>query len=91
MLEAAASSTPVVATDVGGTREIFGEQGAVLVPSGNGKVMADGLRDIIENQQLAKKRTEYARQRVDSTFSIELHKAQILRYYDALLQIEEFP
>ena len=88
LLEAAASSTPVVATDVGGTREIFGEQGAVLVPSGNAEVMADGLRDIIENQPLAKKRAVHARQRVDSKFGIELHKAQILRYYDALLQID---
>jgi len=89
LLEAAASSTPVVATEVGGTREIFGEQGAFLVPSGNAKLMADGLREVIENQQLAGKRTVYARQRVDSTFSIEMHKAKILRSYDALLQIEE--
>ena len=89
LLEAAASSTPVVATDVGGTREIFGEQGAVLVPAGNVKAMADGLRQVIENKQLAEKRAKHARQRVDSVFSIKRHKIQILRYYDALLEREE--
>ena len=88
-MEAAASSTPVVATDVGGTREIFGEQGAVLVPAGNVKAMADGLRQVIENKQLAEKRAKHARQRVDSVFSIKRHKIQILRYYDAVLEREE--
>ena len=52
LLEAAASGLPVVATDVGGTREIFPtpDDGAVLVPPDNRQALANAVLGLLQNE-----------------------------------------
>ena len=51
LLEAAASGLAVVATDVGGTREIFPRQqdGAILVPPDDREALASTVRDLLND------------------------------------------
>nr|NIP86696.1 glycosyltransferase [Planctomycetales bacterium] len=53
LLEAAASGVPVVATDVGGVREIFGEgtPAAELVPVDDAKGLAAGVQRILRDRE----------------------------------------
>ncbi len=51
VLEAMAAGLPVVATDVGGTRELLGEAGR-LVPSGDGEALSDALAALSADPQL---------------------------------------
>ncbi|MEX2288390.1 MAG: glycosyltransferase family 4 protein, partial [Planctomycetaceae bacterium] len=78
LLEAAASGTPIVATDVGGTREILADgQSARLVPAGNVRALADALAELHDNPGKRQSFATVARQRVSVDFSIE-HAAQNL-------------
>ncbi|MBA61137.1 MAG: hypothetical protein CMJ76_02115 [Planctomycetaceae bacterium] len=86
LLEAAASSVPVVATDVGGTREIFGDSGAILVPPGDAKAMAEAILETIVDQRSANERVINARELIDTRFHVVSHRQQILQYYRALLE-----
>ncbi len=84
LLEAAAVGTPVVATDVGGTREIFGEHSARLVQSGCAEAFAAGLADLLLDPSAATARANEASQRVRDLFSAERHAQQVLEYYRKL-------
>ncbi len=48
VIEAMASRVPVVATDVGGVGELLNENTGVLVRPGDSKILADGIRRMIE-------------------------------------------
>lgn len=74
--EAMAMEKPVVATDVGGVREIVGECGHI-VPAGNAEALAEALLQTMrataeERHALGR----YARQRITSQFSIDARVAQ---------------
>lgn len=84
LLEAAVSSVPVVATDVGGTREIFGEHGAVLVPDGDVNSMAAALLDLIQNQTAASERAASTQEFVKRRFAVDVHQQQLLQHYGLL-------
>lgn len=47
VVEALACGTPVVATDVGGTREILDERGGVLIPPRDAEALANALVDVL--------------------------------------------
>ena len=78
------SSVPVVATDVGGTREIFGEHGAVLVPDGDVNSMAAALLDLIQNQAAASERAASTQEFVKRRFAVDVHQQQLLQHYGLL-------
>jgi glycosyltransferase involved in cell wall biosynthesis len=70
LLEATASATPVVATDVGGTREIFGSDpcGALLVPPDEPGAMADAILRLLTNAALREQLAHAGRRRAEQTF-----------------------
>ena len=80
LLEAAASQTPVVATHVGGTAEIFGDHAALLVDAGDAQGLATALRDVLLDSATAKERAVLAKERIGSLFSIR-------EFHDAILQV----
>lgn len=69
LLEAAASGTPVVATNVGGTAEIFGDNAALLVNAGDVQGLATALRDVLLDPTAATERAVLAKERIGSFFS----------------------
>jgi|AntRauTorcE11898_2_1112593.scaffolds.fasta_scaffold06668_3 glycosyltransferase involved in cell wall biosynthesis len=72
VLEAMAMECPVVATQVGGVPEQItdGEEGW-LVPAKNPPQLAAAIGDVLQNQNEATIRSQKARQRVCSMFSLE--------------------
>lgn len=72
ILEAMASGLPVVATDVGGSREVVldGKTG-YIVKSGNPIKLAEKIKDFLDNDERRKKFGEEGFRRVQENFSID--------------------
>jgi glycosyltransferase involved in cell wall biosynthesis len=83
LIEAMAAARPVVATDVGGVRDLLGAidkrnrgeyilgENGVLIPSGDAKVLGQALCFIRENKGVLKKIASRAQQFAMSRFSKE--------------------
>ncbi|HET9065631.1 MAG TPA: glycosyltransferase [Gemmatimonadales bacterium] len=80
MLEAMGSGLPVVATDVGGNREVVvqGETG-LLVPAGDPTSLADAVDQLLADPARARSWGAAGRQRVETDFNI----AGTVRAYEA--------
>jgi glycosyltransferase involved in cell wall biosynthesis len=83
LLEAMARGRPVVATTVGGTPELVtdGETG-LLVPPRDPEALADALRRVLGDAELARRLGEAARARVAERFSAAEQERRILALYD---------
>jgi glycosyltransferase involved in cell wall biosynthesis len=83
LIESMAAGKPVVATDVGGVRDLFGlvdekasngfklAQNGILVPSRNGEILARALIFMMKNRETSKKMAKNAREFVLNRYSIE--------------------
>ena len=86
--EAMAMEKPVVATDVGGVRELVGEAG-VIVPAKNPEALAQAMLDLMrrtddERQTLG----VAARERIAARFSIDAKAVEWEAHYRAVLENE---
>jgi len=72
ILEYMASGKPVVATDVGGVKELI-QDGATgfLVPAHNAEVMADKIMSLISDEKLRKAMGQVGRRLVEDKFTVE--------------------
>ena len=85
LLEAAACGVPVVATDVGGTREIFPravDDGALLVPVDDVFAARTAVQAILTDEALARRMGIAGRRRIETAFSVEQSAAGLLRHYE---------
>jgi len=88
ILEAMASSLPVIATRVGGNPELVDENDTgMLVPSDHPEKMADALRIYIDDMTLAHKHGEAGRKRVEALFSMGSMIKNYAEVYDSLLAV----
>jgi len=87
LLEAAASGAAVVATDVGGTREIFPPQAeaALLVPPDDPAALAAAIAELLTDEARRQRLGIYARRRAEEAFSAELAAAGLIEHYHAVL------
>ncbi len=85
LLEAAATGIPVVATDVGGTREIFSLDAAVLVAPNDPAALAIAMRTLLDNAALREKQAAAALARVRAQFDARLSAETLARHYAAVL------
>ena len=88
LLEAAASGCPVVATDVGGTREIFpavAEDGALLVADNSPQDLAAAICQVLRDPALAQSLSQQGRQRAISFFDVATAVEQLSRHYHELI------
>ncbi len=87
LIEAAACGRAIVATDVPGCREIIrnGENG-ILVPVRNALLLADAIRDLIENPELRARMGACGRKLVENEFSLEKAVAETMAVYKELLE-----
>jgi glycosyltransferase involved in cell wall biosynthesis len=85
--EAMAMARPVVATDVGGVREIVGEAGR-LVPSRNPEALAQAMTATMEMSADERRQLgERARERIVSGFSLEARVAEWEQLYRATVEM----
>ena len=87
LLEAAASGLAVLATDVGGTREIFPTEtdGAILVPPDNRSAMADALRALLHNDERRQSLCTGSRRRAEGAFDARHAAARLIEHYESML------
>lgn len=86
LLEAMAAALPVVATDVGGNREVVrdGETG-LLVPASDPTAMADAMIALLEDPSRGEAMGRAGRARVVQEFSLDRTAAEYEALYDRLL------
>lgn len=90
LLEAAACGVPVVATDVGGTREIFpreSEDGALLIPVDDVTAAAYAVSQLLDDPVLRNRLAITGRRRAEAAFSVERSAAGLLEQYKAVAAI----
>lgn len=87
LLEAAASGVPVVATDVGGTQEIFPSvaNGAVLVPPDHSSALAEAVIGLLHNEPYRQELAAAARHRAERAFNIQTAAARLIEQYQSIL------
>lgn len=85
-LEAMASARPVIASDIGGLREIIKhEDTGFLVPPGNVELMATTILNLIQNPALARRVGERARKSLVGRLDLDTWFRRIVDvYYEAL-------
>lgn len=83
LLEASAAGTPVVATDVGGTVEIFPPDldAAVLVGKDDVAVMATSISDLLRDSVRCATLGRNARRRAEAQFDVKLSAEKLFEYY----------
>jgi glycosyltransferase involved in cell wall biosynthesis len=88
LLEAAASGLTVVATDVGGTREIFptDADGAVLVPPDNRLAIAEVVTKLLRDEPRRQSLGQAARRRAEAAFDIQFAARKLVSHYQKLLE-----
>jgi len=86
VLEAMAFETPLVATDVGGTRELVDHQrhGLIIAP-GQVSTLAEAIGQVIADPDGARARAKAARSRVETELSFRTRMATIETLYDRLM------
>ena len=86
LLEAAASGLCVVATDVGGTREIFFDPqtercGAILIPDSKFESFSDEIEKLLVDEKLRANLARIARHRMETAFSMETAAERLFGHY----------
>jgi glycosyltransferase involved in cell wall biosynthesis len=89
LLEAAACGLAVVATDVGGTREIFPTEadGALLVPQDNPTALAAAVQAVLCDPARRRALGEAGRRRIEAAFNIHLAAARLIDLYRSVLRL----
>ena len=81
-LEAMASAIPVIASDVGGLREVVeGDRTGIIVPPANATAIASAIVRLAESAELRSQMGAAARARVVENYSMEKMAAQTLALY----------
>jgi len=87
VLEAMAAGVPVVATDIGGTREVVQhEHTGLLVPVNDSAAFADALRRTLTERDATARRVATARSLVQLEYSTDVVVSRVLALYDELLE-----
>lgn len=86
LLEAAASGAAIIATRVGGTAEIFPDDGqaARLIPPDDPKSLGDAILELTADQALRHRLGEAARRRAEQQFDIRTAAGNLVRHYREL-------
>jgi glycosyltransferase involved in cell wall biosynthesis len=87
LLEGAACGTPIIATDVGGTREIFPEaaQAAIVVPGGSAEHLAEAIANLSSDVALRRELGTAARRRAVEAFDAQTAAASLAEHYHAIM------
>lgn len=82
VLEAMALETPIVATDVGGTRELARDGvDAIIIPPGSAELLLDAMRTTLVGREALRARVASARRRVEQTLSFDARQSTLNDLY----------
>lgn len=82
LLEGAAAGVPIIATDVGGTREIFSDgKSARIIPSESVDELAKAMGDLLDSVELQRELSMTARQCAIDTFAAPSAAAALVEHY----------
>jgi len=70
LFEAMGAGVPIVTTAVGGVPDMLSSDEATLVPSGDPRALAEGIRDVYTHPAAAARRAGAARERLERDFSV---------------------
>jgi sugar transferase (PEP-CTERM/EpsH1 system associated) len=88
ILEAMATALPVVATDVGGNRELIQPgQSGLLVPVNDVDALADALLQYARQRQKAREAGRAGRARAEEMYSLDVMIGKYVALYDRLLAL----
>ena len=85
VLEAAAASMPLIATEAGGIPEIVEGSNTKLLPPGDVFALARAMHAFLDDPQKAKARAQRLKETVQKRFAIDVKTAAVLDFYGALL------
>ncbi len=86
-LEAMACETPVVATEVGGIKEVVvNESTGLLVEPDNPRILADAINQLLTDESLRKSLGENGRRRVEEYFSWKMIAKQTYDLYNRFFE-----
>ena len=88
LIEAMACGKPVIATAIGGPKEIIegGDDVGILIPPKDPDAIADAVIELLNNPERAKKMGENARKYIVSTYTWEKVYLETLRVYEFVNQ-----
>lgn len=90
VLEAMAMETPIVATDVGGTRELASDGvHARIVPPHDAPALAAAIAEVVGDQAAARRRVAAARVRIETDLSFARRTRTLEDIYEAVLAERE--
>ena len=85
VLEAAAAGLPIIATDVGGVREIFGPQAARLIPPDDIAALIGAITAALDDPRALRAAAQTLRARVRSEFSLQtMVECNLAAYREAI-------
>lgn len=87
LLEAMAAGTPIASFAVGGIPDVLDEDAACLVPPGALPALAEGLRIILKDPDLAGRRCARAREILADRYALEEWLDRIESVYDTVLTL----
>jgi glycosyltransferase involved in cell wall biosynthesis len=87
LMESMAAGVPVVATRVGGSVEVVGEDGnaGFMVPPGDPRALSEAMIAVLADNELAQRLGQSARQRMRERFSLEHMVRQTENLYAGML------
>lgn len=85
LLEATASGTPIVATNVGGTAEIFPENTQLVSPD-DSDALAAAIVELIDDERLRNSLAAAARQRMETHFNARTAADNLIKHYNAIAE-----
>lgn len=87
LLEAGATGLPIIATDVGGTREIFPDHSAAarIIPPNDLQSLATAITELVNDQSLRHRLGLCAHQRIQTAFDIEKAAPKLVEHYNQVL------
>ena len=89
LLESMSCSVPVVATDVGGVREIVDDSCGIVCMPKDHQAIGEAVIRLLENREERIKMGENGRKKVQTVFSIDECVANYQRIYDDLYQLHK--
>jgi glycosyltransferase involved in cell wall biosynthesis len=83
LFEAMAAEVPIVATAVGGVPAVVSENEALLIPSEDPQALADAIRRVRSEPEMARARATRARRRLERDFSVASWLREYAKVYES--------